>query len=781
MRCLHCNGMAAEGKEFCCLGCHRAHELIHRLGLGRYYEQREIAEDEAMLVPVEQVVEVSRYITPYVVSGKEVGHVLHVVVRGLHCASCVRLIESALLKQKGVIHARLNMTTQRLEIRWQGDVAMAQDYVHLITAMGYQVMPFDPQQMHSKEQDELKFLLICLAVAGFASGNMMLLSVALWTTSTEVMGQAMRDLMHWSAALIAIPTMVYAGQPFFASAWDALKRGRTNMDVPISLALVLTNITSLYETMRHGEYTYFDSVVMLLFFLLIGRYLDKRARGKARAAAQDLLMLMAGTAVVVEGLRHRVMPVGDVMAGMKLAVAVGEKIPVDGVVLEGESELDTSLITGETLPRAVRVGEPVFAGMVNVVRPLVMEAKVAQQDSLISEIVSLMEKAEQGQAHFVRLADKVARYYTPVVHLLGLAAFLGWWLGAGMAWQQALMIAVTVLIITCPCALALAVPVVQVLASGRLMRGGILLKSGDALERLHQVDTVVFDKTGTLTTGALQPVGLGQMRAQDLQLAASMAVKSRHPLSRALAKAYLGELLPLDVEEIAGKGLQTLLNGQLVKLGSRSWCGISEEVHEESRHLPEIWLCIQDKNPVRIAFEDTPREDMAQVVMALKAMGMKVLLLSGDRLPVVLALAEKAGIEDARAEVSPIEKTNVLEGLKVQGHHCLMVGDGLNDAPALATALVSMSPSTAMDISQNAADIVFQGNMLSPILEVLRVAKKSDRLVKENFVLSFAYNVVAVPLAVMGLVTPIVAAIAMSSSSLIVILNALRLNLRKKT
>lgn len=779
-RCEHCNGAVAQGERFCCNGCEMAFALIHDLGLSRYYMQRELTDDEVLAIPVEQVMDVSRYVRSFSEKGVEQGYSLHVAVRGLHCASCVRLIEMALMQQEGVQYARLNMTTQRLEVRWHGERERAQDYVRLISRLGYQLMPFDPAAMKSKEQEELKFLLICLSVAGFASGNMMLISVSLWTTSAEVMGQAMRDLMHWSAALIAIPTMLYAGQPFFASAWDALKRGRTNMDVPISLALILTNITSLYETTRHGEYTYFDSVVMLLFFLLIGRYLDKRARGKARAAAQDLLLLMSGTAVVMEKGLQRVMPIADVLPDMLVLVAAGEKIPVDGVVVEGETEMDTSLITGETLPRSVACGDRVFAGTMNVAQPITMRATAAQQDSLLSEIVTLMEKAEQGQAHFVRIADRVARYYTPVVHILGLGAFLGWWLFGGMAWQPALMIAVAVLIITCPCALALAVPVVQVLASGRLMKQGILLKSGDALERLHQVDTVVLDKTGTLTTGALRLVHAEAIAPDVMQLAASMASKSKHPLSKALARAYSAILLDIEVQETSGKGLESTFNGVAVKLGSRSWCGIAEDVHGEGAHLPEIWLSVQGKEAVRFVFEDTPREDMVAVVSALKARGYGVVLLSGDRRPVVDALARVAGIDDARAQVTPVEKTQALEALKAQGRKCLMVGDGLNDAPALATALVSMSPSTAMDISQNAADIVFQGSKLWPMVEVLDVAAKSDRLVKENFIISFAYNVVAVPMAVMGMVTPIVAAIAMSSSSLVVIMNALRLVGTKK-
>jgi len=779
-QCLHCGSPVVKEDGFCCSGCESAYTLIQSMGLGGYYEQRVLDAELQPLIPSDQRVEMGRFVQPQ----SDGSWLLHVLVRGLHCASCVRLIENVLMRQEGVRMARLNMSTQRMEIVWDGKRERADDYALLISRLGYHVTPFDAKTLETSERAETKHLLVCLAIAGFASGNMMLLSVALWTTTSEVMGQAMRDLMHWSAALIAIPTTFYAGQPFFSSAWRALKRGHTNMDVPIAVALILTNVTSLYETWRHGEYTYFDSVVMLLFFLLIGRYLDKRARGKARSAAQDLLSLMSGSATVMEEDRVRVIPASEVSTGMRLLVAVGEKIPADGRVCKGTSEIDTSLITGETLPRMVQVGEQVFAGTLNLTQALEIEVIGSQKDSLLGEIVALMEKAEQGQARYVRLADKVATYYTPVVHLLAFAAFVGWLWLVDAPWQQALMVCVTVLIITCPCALALAVPVVQVVASSRLMRQGILMKSGDALERLTPVDTVVFDKTGTLTTGELGLMDAHLYGEEVMQLAASLASHSRHPLSRACVRAYRGALLPLDVEEVAGKGLQAMWQGNCVRLGSHVWCGVSladrDDYSAVEGFRPSMWLRVGEQEPVRFVFEDSPRHDMRQVIDDLVAMGMRVALLSGDRAHVVARVAELAGIQEHYGDMSPIDKAHWLEHAALQGARVLMVGDGLNDAPALATASVSMSPSTAIDISQNAADIVFQGQRLRPVLEVLYVAKQSTRLVKQNFVISFAYNVIAIPSAMMGHVTPLTAAIAMSSSSLVVIVNALRLRLSRK-
>ncbi|MGB1540057.1 MAG: heavy metal translocating P-type ATPase, partial [Rickettsiales bacterium] len=439
-------------------------------------------------------------------------HHLTLRVEGIHCAACIYAIESALSPLPDVKEARVNLSTRRLAITWEGDVAQADTFAQTVETLGYPVQPFDASRT-PRMQEEEKLLLKAMAISGFAMGNIMLLSVALWSSDQAVMGVATRDLFHWITALIALPTIAYAGRPFFRSALMALRGGHTNMDVPISLALLLACGMSMVETLRPGEHAYFDSAVMLLFFLLIGRYLDARARGKARQNAQTLLDSMQGVAQVIEGETMRYLPIRELREGMQVRVAAGEKIPTDSRVLEGESEIDSSLMTGESTPAAVKPGDRVYGGTLNLHAPLLVEISKASEHSLLADIVRLMEKAEQGRARYVRLADRAARLYTPVVHSLALLTFLGWWLGMGIGWQPALLYAITVLIITCPCALGLAVPVVQVLASSWLMRRGILLKSGDALERLAIIDTAVFDKTGTLTQG--KPVLVGEYADKD--------------------------------------------------------------------------------------------------------------------------------------------------------------------------------------------------------------------------------------------------------------------------
>lgn len=700
-------------------------------------------------------------------------HSLTLGVEGIHCASCIRLIENALAAGEGVSQARVNMSTERMTVRWHGPKERADALASSVTKLGYKLHALTDEA--APQTDQEKRLLRAIAVSGFAAANMMLLSMGLWASTTETMGMATRELMHWISALIAMPTVVYAGQPFFSSALGVLKERHTNMDVPISLAVILATAMSLFETMNKGEHVYFDSAVMLLFFLLIGRYLDARAKGKARTSAVQLLGRLQGFATVEEAGKTVQMPMRDLREGMMVRVAMGENIPADGVVVSGASSADLSLITGETVPESIGEGSEVFAGTLNISAPIRVQVSKASEKSLLSEIVKLMEVAEQGQSQYVRLADAAARLYTPVIHSMGALTFLGWWLIMQAPWQVSLLNAVTVLIITCPCALGLAVPVVQVLASGRLMKRGILLKSGDALEKMAHIDRVVFDKTGTLTLG--RPTLISSDHDQKFyELAASMASHSKHPLSVALADSFEGPLVELEVAESQGQGLAAQFDDSELRLGSRKWCGIEGDAEDAAL---EIWLSVDGAAKERFVFADQLRPDAAEAVASLKDAGLDVELLSGDRKTVARQVAANAGIEEFSAEVSPVQKCDRLKSLQSKGHSVMMAGDGLNDAAAMAFADVSISPASAVDITQNTADVVFQGDELAPIASSYVTARKAMSLVKQNFALAVVYNIVAIPLAIMGHVTPLVAAIAMSGSSLVVILNSFRLNMMR--
>lgn len=751
MTCQHC-GEPSSASDFCCSGCAAAHEAAKTISSSNIY-------------------------APLARKQSDGSYQLELLVEGMHCAACVRLIENALAANDDILSARVNMTTERLTFSWKGELAQGDALAEQIIKLGYKLHSPCDDAAEDYAQNSEKQLLKAIAVAGFAAANLMLLSIGLWSSSEETMGFATREFFHWVSALIALPTVAYSGRPFFYSAFSALKERHTNMDVPISLAVILASLMSISEAARQGEYVYFDSAVMLLFFLLIGRYLDARAKGKARESASRLLSKLAGSATVVDETGVNRVAIKDLKAGMRLLVAAGENIPADGTIVKGETDIDHSLISGETIPAHAGLGAETLAGTLNLTAPIEVSVTKASEQSLLSEIVRMMETAEQGAAKYVRLADRAATLYTPVVHILSAATFIGWLLW-GIPWQASLLNAVTVLIITCPCALGLAVPVVQVLASGTLLKNGVLLKSGDALERLAGIDTIVFDKTGTLTIGKPQLEG-GDYQPQDLKLAASLAVKSRHPLSVALFDHYQDDLIDLEVTEIAGKGLTATHAGKVIKLGSRRWCG-PEDAGQDGTTALELWLSMDGETLAQFLFADALRPDAARMIAAVRAKNIAVHLLSGDRVVVANQIAGELGIDHVTAETSPLEKCDYINALKQQGKSMLMVGDGLNDAPALAAATVSMSPSSAVDITQNTADIVFQGKPLMPVFDTLQVAKQSNSLVRQNFALAIAYNVFAIPLAVFGYVTPMIAAAAMSGSSLVVILNAFRLRLGRR-
>lgn len=773
--CRHCGqpiAAGAGGIEFCCNGCAGAYAFVRELGLERYYAGRSLAAGTRPPRPPEEPAEDT---VRHAVRAADGTCSLMLLIDGLHCAACVWLIETALVRQPGTLEAHVNLTSRRLRLRWRGAPEEAARLADIVRRLGYRAVPFDPTFLDQGSDREGKTLLRALAVAGFAAANVMLLSVSVWAGRADEMGQATRDLMHWISALIALPAIAYAGRPFFRSAATALRAGRTNMDVPISLGVVLAAGISLFETIRSGPHAYFDSAITLLFFLLIGRVLDLRARGRARSAVEHLLAIAAQqTAVVHADGRIQRVAADAVVVGDTILVATGERITVDGTVLEGISSVDKSIIDGESLPMPVAPRTPVLAGMVNLAAPLHVSVTAVGDRTFLAEIIRLMEAAEQGHARLVALADRVARRYAPMVHGLALVTFLGW-LMVG-SWQAALLNAVAVLIITCPCALGLAVPVVQVVAGNRLMRRGILLKSATALERLAEIDTVVFDKTGTLTLGRLDLCRDEHTDPAALAVAAGLAAASRHPLSRALCRAVPGMPVLEGVEEHPGAGLSSRTRDGEIRLGSGVYCGIEEAAGSDGWPAePELWLARPGRAPVRFVFRDQLRPEARETVAKLRRAGKRVLLLSGDRPAAVSVVAEAAGIAEWRATLSPAAKRAALDELAAAGARVLMVGDGLNDGPALAAAHASMSPASAVDVCQIAADAVFQGKSLAAVDETLRVARRSNRIVRQNLALAIAYNILAVPLAMIGQVTPLIAAAAMSSSSVLVVGNALRL------
>ncbi|WP_179379337.1 heavy metal translocating P-type ATPase [Jannaschia marina] len=678
------------------------------------------------------------------------GEVLHLSLPDIHCASCIRGVERTLAALPGVRAARVNLGRRRVRVVTAPELDPG-DVCDALSGAGYTALELDEAALAPSGDPAARLLLARIAVAGFAMMNVMGLSIAVWAGAEE----ATRALFHWIAAAIALPALAFSAVPFFASARDALRAGRLNMDVPIALAIALAGATSLYETITHeGTHAWFEAALSLTFFLLAGRYLDLRARAAARSAAAELTALEVPRATRIEGTARRVVAIADVRAGDRLALAPADRAPVDGTA-ESAALIDRSAVTGEADPVAVDAGGAICAGEIVLGSPLTLRATARAEDSTLRRLARLVEIAETGRHRHQGIADRAARMYAPLVHLLAGLAFAGWWFGTGSV-GTGIAVATAVLIITCPCALGLAVPTVTASMTGRLFRGGILLKSDTALERLAEIDTVVFDKTGTLTEGRMQ-VALDGAAAG---VARALAQASGHPVARAVDAALAGHVpAPLtDLREVTGEGVHGLWDGAPVFLGRGS---AGTELHLPDRVVP-------------LPLEEVLRPGAEEVVADLRAQGLDIHMLTGDTAARGGALAGRLGITEVASAVSPEGKARAIAALADGGRRVLMVGDGINDAAALAAAHASLAPASALDAARVAADGVLLGGDLRAIARTTRTARGALARIRQNLWIASLYNAIAIPIALAGLATPLAAAIAMSTSSVTVVLNAVR-------
>jgi Cu2+-exporting ATPase len=670
-------------------------------------------------------------------------------------------VERALAAVPGVASARANLTARTIAV----DHTPEAQIPALVAALASAGFAAEPREDVLEPPSATRELLAPLAVAGFACMNVMLLSVSVWSGADG----STRDLFHWLSALIGVPAILYAGQPFFRSAWTALRRGRTNMDVPISIGVTLATGLSCFETLTGGAEAWFDGTLMLLLFLLAGRALDAMMRDRARAGVAALLRQAASGAMVVgaDGALHWAAATA-LVPGMLMRVAAGERLAADGEIASGTGRFDQSLLTGESAPVPAGLGQRVLAGMLNLDGPVDVIVTAAGQGTALAEIAQAMEAAGQGRSAFVRIADRASRLYAPAVHTLAALSFAGW-LIAGASFHEALVVGIAVLIITCPCALGLAVPVAQVVAAGALLKQGVMVKDGSAIERLARVDRVLLDKTGTLTMGRPLPdaAALDALSDKEAAVALALASHSRHPLSQALALALAARGVRAasiqHVRETAGRGVSGTWSGFAVSLGRPSQSGGTAAA-----------LAI-GAQPVRlIGFADRLRPDARAALEGLKALGIEASILSGDTPAAVMVAARETGLT-GQAAALPSDKLDAIRRLQGVGKRVLMVGDGINDGPALAAADASIAPGSASDVGRQAADLVFTGDSLLALPRAVRAARATMRVVRENFAAAIIYNALAVPLAMAGMITPLMAAIAMATSSLIVVGNSLRL------
>ncbi|WAT18182.1 heavy metal translocating P-type ATPase [Aurantiacibacter sp. MUD11] len=681
-------------------------------------------------------------------------------VPGMHCAGCMSKIERGLSALPGVADARVNLSSRMVTVSHDATLD-DRGLVAALADLGYEAQP--RRSPSAKAPSAVRPLLAPLAVAAFAAMNVMLLSVSVWSGAEG----STRELFHWITALIALPAIGFAGRPFFKSAWAAVKKGTTNMDVPISLGVIIASGLSLYEVIVGGEHAWFDGALMLLAFLLAGRVLDAMMRDRARSGVEALVSQAAqGAQVIGADGSTSFVESEDLRPGMVMRVAAGERLAADGEIVSGHSRFDQSLLTGESAPVPLATGDAALAGTLNLSAPVDIRVSHAGRDTTLAEIARLMEASTQNRSRYVRIADRAARLYAPAVHSLAALTVVGW-LIAGATLYEALVIGVAVLIITCPCALGLAVPVAQVVASGALMRAGIMVKDGSALERMASIDRALLDKTGTLTLGRPQPEAevIAELSDDEAAVALALASHSRHPLSRSMAKA-LADYRPApltDVSERPGEGVFATWHGHPVALRRPDGSGQTAVLLEVGELEPRV-----------IPFSDELRPDTQEALALLQKADVNCSILSGDRESAVERVASETGIE-GRAAATPADKQALVSELREAGHQVLMVGDGLNDGPALAAANASMAPGSASDVGLQASDMVFVQDSLMAVPRAVIASRRTMRVVKQNFTLAIVYNIFAVPLAIAGMVTPLIAAIAMSGSSLVVVANSLRL------
>jgi len=802
IHCYHCSlpveeeglfaaEIAGENHEFCCFACQTVCQTIYDSGLESFYQKT--PDGETLSPPPELSSELTSYDLDDIQSDytqvEGDTRSIHLLVEGIHCAACVWLIEHSLAKQDGVVSADVNLTSKRLWLKWDNSRTHLSTILKALGDIGYSAIPFDADTAEGALAKRHRSLLYRMAFAGFAMMNLMWISIALYSGADE--GE-FKNWFHWIGFLIATPTLFYAGFPFLRNALLGLRRRYLTMDLPIAIGASATYAYSTYITVtgsNHGD-VYFDTVVNFLFVILVGRYLEAISKRQALSATSRLLELQPKLATVITDGKAKVLPIRAVQRGDFVLVKPGEKIPVDGVIVDGQSAVDESMLTGESLPVVKNLTDKVVAGSINGEGAFTVKAEQILKNTALSKIVTLMEDAQASKAPIQCTADRIVPWFVVITLSLAALTFIYWY---QFDFEQALLAATSVLIITCPCAFGLATPMSVAVATGVGASEGILVKQGAALEYLSKVTHFVFDKTGTLTKGELQLVTIepfSQLSSDDLLLlAASVEQNSEHGIAKAILKAASEadlDVLPLShFSSSPGQGIQAVINNQHVLVGTSAWL-ISEGIIEnkswktkidalEVQGISCIFIAVDDEVEGLIGFADQLRDDARDMILSLQKQGVNITVLSGDKKSVVNAITADLGDIKRQAEVLPKDKADVVRALQQQGEIVAMVGDGVNDSPALIQSNVGIALASGTDVSIESADIVLSHNELHKVLEARGLARQTLRTVKQNIMLSITYNIIMVPLAMMALVSPIVAALTMPISSLLVIANAARI------
>lgn len=768
--CLHCSSPIGSNERFCCLGCKTAYAIINSLELNQYYgfckEIYRTSPDK-----VQNFQNKINYIE-FVKSNKNMEQSIKLMVEGIKCGSCVWLIESSLRKQDGVLEASVNMTTKTLSLTWIGNQNKVEEFIKLIESIGYKAVPLIESAVVESQKKTEKNLLKMIALSGVIWVQNMMISMGIWAGDISgELGINTRTFMNICAAILTIPILIYSSKDFFSSAWIAIKQRKSHMDIPISLAIVATLLVSVYGTVIGSEFVFFEAASSLVFALLIGRYLDQKVKNRANEYARNLVLQKSLFITVERNANLELVNISSVNVGEIIYVAAGERIPLDGVIESGESEIDNSIITGESNPKKITVGDRIFAGSINLQNPIKIIVESSEENTVLAEIKRLIEKSENQRSKYKTIASKVAQAYTPVVLTLSLITTMIW-ISLGSI-SEGILKGVSVLVITCPCAMGLAVPIVHVVATSNLMKKGVFVKNQDALERLSEIKSVALDKTGVLTYG--KPKLLNEIPDEIKPILKSLAAHSKHHLCLAIVEA-LKDVEIVDVQEISeekGFGISCIQNGKIFMIGRSEWCGVKITGGKSDEHVLSTWFVIKNQEEIEFSielkFSDEIRTEGIDFIKQLKSLvGNNISIISGDLNDNVKKVAEKLDINNFYSELSPQEKYDFI----ARKNFVLMVGDGLNDAAAMTAAHCSASPSNIIELSQNQSALVFQ-NSLIDIIDAIKTAKKSTSVCKENIVISIVYNIISIPIAMFGYASPLVAAVFMGLSSIFVVLNTL--------
>lgn len=795
--CYHCGLPVPAGTDFhtdilgqprqlCCHGCQAVAEAIAQNGLQDYYNYRtELPKTAAELVP-EELRQLALYDHPevqksFVFAADHEIKQASLILEGITCAACIWLNERHLKQLPGVMDAAFNYASHRARISWDEREIKLSQILTEIRKLGYNAHPFSAQKQEAVRQQQRKADYRRLAVAGLSAGQVMMLAVALYAGAAQGMEPATVQLLRWFSLVLSVPAMLYAAWPFYQAAWRGIVTRRVGMDVPIVLGLLTGFLGSLWATLMGAGVIYYDTLTMLIFLLLTTRYLERHAREKSVEAAENLLRLVPAMATRINpDQQQELVPVSGIAAGDLIIAKPGETIAADGMVEQGESSADESLLTGESHALDKSPGSRVYAGSINYQSPLTIRVTGVGENTMLAGISRLLDRAQAEKPRLAQVADQVAAYFTYA--LLALVALIGlvWW---QIDPSRCLEIVLTILVVSCPCALSLAAPAAFAAAGSHLVKRGVLLTRGHALETLARTTHVVFDKTGTLTVGQpllMESVAFADVdTAECLRLAASLEQASEHPLAQCLINAMHGQTLypAADASNIPGKGVTGSIAGKRYQLGNASLNPMpaSLDTRDYAPGATLVWLSDAERVLAAFVLSDSARPQAAELVSRLHALGIGVSMLSGDSQPAVAHFAGQLGIADWQANMAPQDKLSALRELQRQGRIVAMVGDGINDAPVLAGAQVSIAMGSGTQMARATGDIVLLTENLLEIEHAITTSRFGITVIRQNFVWALAYNLVALPFAATGLISPLMAAIGMSASSLIVVLNALRL------